>query len=71
MQLLQLIIFKEEEEEIGKTYFNKKQLHLSQYMSTLCWIVLTMTAEEMVILFEILETPIHKNKNRAIFFIPV
>lgn len=62
MQLLQLIIFKEEEEEIGKTSFNKKQHHLSQYMSTLCWIVLIMTAEEMVILFEILETPIHKKQ---------
>lgn len=45
MQLLQLIIFKEEEEGIGKTCFNYKQLQLSQYMSTLCWIVLIMTAQ--------------------------
>lgn len=45
MQLLQLIIFKEEEQEIGKPSFNYKQLQLSQYMSTLCWIVLIMTVK--------------------------
>jgi len=39
-----LIIFKEEEQlQIQTPSFNYTQLQLSQYMSTLCWIILIMT----------------------------
>lgn len=44
IELLQLIIFKQQKQlQIQKTSFNYTKLQLSQYTSTLCWIVLIMT----------------------------
>lgn len=69
MQLFQLIIFKGEEQRVRKTSLNSAASVLTVHEHTLLDCSDNDCAEEIVMLFEILETSVHKEKNKAIFFI--
>lgn len=71
MELLQLIIFKEEQQlQLQKTAFNEAQLQLSQYMSALCWTALVVNVH-MKWSYCLKDLKPVQKKNRAIFFRPV